>query len=1009
MKKTLFSLFLLLQCAFSAPLLLNGDFSNGLDGWRPNHRESTSCDEQVAVSAPASLRLDGEGLVGQTLDLELDAVYEISGYMKGEGISGDANAGARIILEGNQKWKRVVPNDEGNAETGTFDWKFFRTTFTPSDLNSARIIVYCDLHGTGTAWFDDLQVVKKTPAPPSAPAQTAESFRIPHNGGLEWVTFWALGERGFFAPGEPLRFSLKVNDESKALRVKATLRDELGVERARAVQDSFATPGTIELTFPGVEQGYYIATAELYEGATHLYTIQAGAAVFAPPVERDPYYALGFSAFPSLHDAYKYLGVGTINLKFQVTEFSQFNREAAVEKFFKDYKPFLENGAFRLCFTYPFAIRRTARTEEELAEGWPLLPDAFLKEVIPAIRTIAERTKGLIQDWCVQQEIPSSATMTFKYCGTWSEAMMHQVIMTRMISRAVKAVDPANRVWTGGNNQADKVESIERLVMADLKGEVDGYLVDAYTGDWDLRHGENAMLPETRLLKFLRDSSSLSKSIGLGELIRNDETGYAIYYGAPYDHGMAWEQAELTARSMVIMRAAPVCLFELFTPNRWYPPGTQIPDDEMYMATCWRTVTDGERVNHVPLPGGAMYATLAREFTFTTFHREIICDRLYCYVFTRGDGKTFAALWSTAAPAEVRPALPADTRTLTMTGREGTLGADAITLTHAPIYLVSDRPADEVADTLEAAMLEVAPRFRLAVEPASTPDEVLLYILNCGSATSTGQVAVDDGAPQEVTLLPQQTTVLQLPKGQAVTLTAEGKHYRVQIPEAQDRTHIPRLTEKPRFDGTLEWTKALTPIPLRHPDDIYPKTALHREKAYFRDELYNPDGHTFAADCYLAYDDECLYLAADVDDPTHIQHFDPEQAWRGDSLQFAFASRPVPPAEVRSPNAPDNIAELENNILVALKDGEVLRVRFGTSPEIVDFPAKVTRIDGHTRYEVALPWKLLGLTPETCQRLGMVLFDNNSPADQEPPYWLAFGQGIAGGQDAALLKPVTFE
>ena len=1000
---------LLFQCAFAAPLLLNGDFANGLDGWRPNHHDITSCDEQVAVSAPAALRLDGEGMVGQTLDLELHTVYEISGYLKGEGIAGDANAGARIILEGNQKWKRVVPNAEGNAETGTFDWKFFRVTFTPSDLNSARIIVYCDLHGTGTAWFDDLQVVKKTLTPPPDPAKTAESFRIPHNGGLGWVTFWALGERGFFAPGEPLRFSLKVNDEGKDLRVEATLRDELGVERARTTHDSFATPGTIELTFPGIEQGYYIATAELYDGETLLYTIQAGTAVFPPPVQRDPYYALGFSAFPSLHDAYKYLGVGTINLKFQVPEIDKFNREEAVEKFFKDYKPFLENGAFRLCFTYPFAIRRNARTEEELAQGWPLLPDAFLKEVIPAIRTIAERTKGLIQDWCVQQEIPSSATMTFKYCGSWSEAMMHQVIMTRMISRAVKAVDSANRVWTGGNNQADKVESIERLVMADLKGEVDGYLVDAYTGNWDLRQGNNVMLPETRLLKFLRDSSSLSKSIGLGELIRNEETGYAIYYGAPYDHGMAWEQAELTARSMVIMRAAPVCLFELFTPNRWYPPKTQIPDDEMYMATCWRTVTDGERVNHVPLPGGAMYATLAREFTFTTFHREIICDKLYCYVFTRGDGKTFAALWSTADPAEVRPALPADTRMLSMTGREGTLGTDAITLTHAPIYLITDLPADEVADALEAAMLEVAPRFRLAVEPAKSSDEILLYILNCGSATCTGQVAVDDGAPQEITLLPQQTASLQLPQGQAVTLTAEGKHYLTQVPEAQDRTRIPRLSEKPRFDGTLEWTKALTPIQLRHPDDIYPKTALHREKAYFRDELYNPDGHTFAADCYLAYDDECLYLAANVDDPTHIQHFDPEQAWRGDSLQFAFASRPVPPAEVRSPNAPDNIAKLENNILVALKDGEVIRVRFGTSPEIVDFPAKVTRIDGHTRYEVALPWKLLGLTPATCQRLGMVLFDSNSPADQEPPYWLAFGQGIAGGQDAALLKPVKFE
>ena len=361
---------------FAGDHLINGDFSENLANWTVRQSEITSLDQKICVSAPSALRLDGTTFVSQPIDLELHTTYEISGYMKGEGISGDANAGARIILEGNQKWKRAVPNDEGNAETGTFDWKFFRVTFTPSDLNSARIIVHCDLHGTGTAWFDDLQVVKKTLTPPPDSAKTAESFRVPHNGGLGWVSFWALGERGFFPPCETLLFSLKVNDEGKNLRVEATLRDELGVERARTTHDSFATPGTIELAFPGGPQGYYIATAELYEGETLLYTIQAGAAVFPPAVERDPYYAFGFSAFPSLHDAYKYLGVGTINLKFQVPEIDKFNRDEAVEKFFKEYKPFLENGAFRLCFTYPFAIRRNARTEEELAQGWPLLPDA---------------------------------------------------------------------------------------------------------------------------------------------------------------------------------------------------------------------------------------------------------------------------------------------------------------------------------------------------------------------------------------------------------------------------------------------------------------------------------------------------------------------------------------------------------------------------------------------------------------------------------------------------------
>ena len=99
---------------------------------------------------------------------------------------------------------------------------------------------------------------------------------------------------------------------------------------------------------------------------------------------------------------------------------------------------------------------------------------------------------------------------------------------------------------------------------------------------------------------------------------------------------------------------------------------------------------------------------------------------------------------------------------------------------------------------------------------------------------------------------------------------------------------------------------------------------------------------------------------------------------------------------------------VENNICIALKDKQVLRVRFGQTTDTLDFPANVTRTDGHTRYEVAIPWKTLGFTPAQCLRLGLVLFDSNSPANPDPPYWLAFGQGIAGGQDAALLHPVRF-
>ena len=56
-------------------------------------------------------------------------------------------------------------------------------------------------------------------------------------------------------------------------------------------------------------------------------------------------------------------------------------------------------------------------------------------------------------------------------------------------------------------------------------------------------------------------------SLGKGKNIVNNETGYSIPYGARFDRGLAPELARLTARTIIISKAAPVMFFHLFQPR----------------------------------------------------------------------------------------------------------------------------------------------------------------------------------------------------------------------------------------------------------------------------------------------------------------------------------------------------------------------------------------------------------------------------------------------------------
>ena len=160
---------------FAGPLLKNGSFEEGLAEWSARWGSPVASQES-SVHGSRSLLLEGErACVLQSIELEEGVTYEVSGYVKGEGIpSGDGN-GARLVLEGNNRWLRVTSHLDETPDAGTFDWRFMRGLFTAERTNGTTVGIAPTLVGGGKAWFDNIKV--RAVAKENTDAAPQKSFR----------------------------------------------------------------------------------------------------------------------------------------------------------------------------------------------------------------------------------------------------------------------------------------------------------------------------------------------------------------------------------------------------------------------------------------------------------------------------------------------------------------------------------------------------------------------------------------------------------------------------------------------------------------------------------------------------------------------------------------------------------------------------------------------------------------------------------------------------------------
>lgn len=992
--RKIWSRFLFLAALSAGPAVLaeENSFDREHSLWKKSAAGQVVIDRECKAAGESSIRLEKGATFSRVFELKPDTEYELTFYVRGRDVESGKGKGGRIMLyDGKKKWGRITsdPMGRGTLETGTFDWRLGKGRIKSADWGKT-IRIDLALRGKGILWFDEVQIreVGKT--------RKNASFRQTFTDGFQHLALVPQGCFGFFDPGQKAEFRIFSRTKSKNTEYALTVKDESGktvytIPR-RKLEDRFEIPGQ--------PCGYYVVDADFYANGKKARSLQSAFAVSRPFEKRDPFFQMGFGVNQKFFDGFKRIGVGTICLKLTWINFKSTPERMWNYNYNVTFKRFFESDDFELVGCIGCSVPRREMNAEKIAEGYPALTWEMLDFRKKYIELVLKGANGKIKTWQFQNEIPSSATMKHKYIGTWSEAMANFMVLARSSSRQIRKALPDAKIRAGGNNFRKYLQTVEPIVMGDLINDFDQYMIDAYTGNWDLGKGKST-IPEISLMGFYQDASRLSESLGKGKIIGNAETGYCIPYGSPFDRGLAIEQAELTSRVILISKAGPVGFFELHMPGSIYPGPKELKDSAGCMNTCWKPVWFGKDVYQVPLPGGAMYATAARELAFVGNASYFSEDMIYGATFSKPDGSALLVLWNIEKSAPFTFDFFAETRMVNMYGRETLLpaGSHTLTLSPAPVYLTVKMPVDKLTARVKDALVRQTPKFRCAGYFIGK-DTAKIFIRNLGRTTRKGSVQ-----GQQITLLPDKSVALTVKtaSGKAVFRTDDGNKIEIAPAPGSFQT-VQHLKTKPVFDGTGNWVKGLNKGTLSYPDDIRPETALQKELCYFKTS-FNPEGHNVSADYWLACDDGNFYLAVEVDDPVHLQRNHGANLWKDDSIQFAFALGHPAPAELNHPTEPVQRSPLNFGAALTSTGPELVKY-LGIDPGKKDHPVNVTRRNGRTFYEVCIPFKALGGKPD---RFGFVVFDNNYVTKKTAPYWLQFSPGVAGTADPAKLKQLQYQ
>ena len=147
----------------NANLFINGDFSEGLKGWRFENK-SIAVVPDMKVDGKAVVKIPGKSEIRQNFIIKDNTDYILTYIVKAENIQ-SANPhrnGARFMLNANKRWQRSTPMPGGICMTGTFDWKKgeYRFNSTKDFGGGGKLTIKLMSDCEGTLYAADIKLIE---------------------------------------------------------------------------------------------------------------------------------------------------------------------------------------------------------------------------------------------------------------------------------------------------------------------------------------------------------------------------------------------------------------------------------------------------------------------------------------------------------------------------------------------------------------------------------------------------------------------------------------------------------------------------------------------------------------------------------------------------------------------------------------------------------------------------------------------------------------------------------
>ena len=451
----------------------------------------------------------------------------------------------------------------------------------------------------------------------------------------------------------------------------------------------------------------------------------------------------------------------------------------------------------------------------------------------------------------------------------------------------------------------------------------------------------------------LLQAVELIRRYGANQELWIGEIGYGLDVDAAPDSVWAYRHGAFLARTLIWARTVPELRRIL------YFTGLGTFEQSRYEYGIWRN-DNGIR----PLPAVAAYAAAARRLDAgTDFH--IHAQGEFKIVGWRSHDRTIFAVWNAAAGADPLPfeLNPEEARVYTLFG---TPAKNRFAVADQPFYIHAEPGCEETV--LEQLLKTVSSRRPLDVSGSLETNRLLrLRLRNNLDSEFFGTVSVPPGKPVAVRLSPQGEDVVR------VELTEEscGGEIRPEFRSADGCFFSPIQLPKMLM---IRYRKLAGSWRDFKPAGTSPAFELRERSAIFpADPFVAWRGEKdLSLRAWMFWDEEGLYLFAEVTDDRHSQPFRNGNIWQGDSLQFAFdAANDAPPEGGYDNN------DYEYGVALASEGGNpVLWCWQAAAGKTFPGPAAgieadVNRVGMLTCYRIRIPWEELApLKPEPGRVIG---------------------------------------